>query len=185
VENPLRRLKLLIVRAIEKVQSLALYRTAAARVRPEVQISEATEADLQAANKWFNPGETDRPQRHAPGVTNYVAKHRNRIVGFLQLVRRRDDTGPHGGFWLYSLRVRLTYRGMGLGETLCQRVIQQAQTEGAPELALLVVDSNHAAIALYRKLGFARKSVPELDALLERDREVHGWRRIVMSKYLT
>ena len=181
----LRHLKLLVVRAIERVQTLTLYRKAAAPLRPGVRIAEANEADLKAANAWFDPGNTDRPQRNAPGVTNYVAKHGNRIVGFVQLVRRGEDMGVHAGCWLYSLRVRLTYRGMGLGEARCQRVLEDACKEGATELALLVVDTNQAAIALYRNLGFARKLVPALDAQLGQEIRAYRGKRIVMSKSLT
>jgi ribosomal protein S18 acetylase RimI-like enzyme len=177
-------LKRPMVIAIEQVQGLVIYRAAAARFRPIVRISEASETDVQAARAWFNPGSHDRPQPHAPGVTNYVAQRRGKIVGFVQLVRRGEDAGPHSGYWLYSLRVRLPYRGMGLGETLCQQVIEQAQKEGAPELALMVVENNDAATTLYGKLGFARKPVPALDAQMEQEARKSGRKRIVMSKCL-
>jgi len=178
-------LKRPVVAAIEAVQSLPLYRSAAARFRPDVRITEATEADVRAVRAWFGAGEEEnRPQRRAPGVTDLVAKHGNRIVGFVQLVSRSEDAGPHAGFWLYSLRVRLTYRGMGLGETLCQRVIDLARQDGAKELSLVVHEHNRRAAALYCKLGFEKRAVPELDAQFEQDVQARGRRRMVMSKAL-
>ena len=179
------QLKRPIVAAIECIQGVKTYRALAARLRPAIHIVEATDADLRAIHAWFNPGEPDHPQGRAPGVTNYAAKHGDKIVGFVQMVRRSEDAGPHAGFWLYSLRVRLTYRGMGLGEDLCNQVIETARAEGAPELSLVVNADNDAAIGLYSKLGFTRKPVPELDAQFERDRAAMRHLRMVMSKHLT
>ena len=176
------RLKRPIVVAIERAQSLSIYRKAAARLRPDVRITEATEADLRTVHAWFSPDQEERIQRRAPGVTDFVAKHGDKIVGFVQLVRRSEDAGAHAGFWLCSLRVRLPYRGMGLGESLCQRVIDLARQEGAGELSLVVHEHNQRAAALYRKLGFAAKDVPELDAQFEQERLARGRRRMVMTK---
>jgi L-amino acid N-acyltransferase YncA len=74
---------------------------------------------------------------------------------------------------------------MGLGETLCKKVIETASAEGAPELQLVVNADNRAAVALYSKLGFAHKPVPEMDAQFARDRLAFGHLRMVMSKRLT
>lgn len=182
VRRLLALLKRPVVAVVEAIQGLASYRAAAARFRPDVRIAEATGADLQAVHAWFTQSREVSPAPRNPGVTNFVAKHGTKIVGFVQLVRRGDDAGSHAGYWLYSLRVRLPYRGMGLGEALCQKVIDLAQAEHAPELSLMVNTDNNAAIPLYCKLGFAGKKVPELEP---QTRQPGMKSRHVMSIHLT
>jgi GNAT superfamily N-acetyltransferase len=149
-----------------------------------VRITEATDDDLRAVRAWFNPGQDERPERRAPGVTDFVAKHGNRLVGFIQLVRRSEDFGVHGGFWLYSLRVRLTYRGMGLGEMLMQTGIERARQDGAREVSGIVLERNLPSMAMCRKLGFVVRTVPELDAQSAQGGQTLGGRRMLLTKLL-
>lgn len=178
------RLKRPFVILLEAAQTSRMYRTLAKRLRPNVQIREATPEELEAVHRWFNPGASHPRGASNPNATHFVAKKGGRIVGFVQLVRHADTTGPYAGHWLYSLRTRLTYRGMGLGEDLCGKVIEIARKEGAEELLLSVNENNHAAIALYRKLGFETTVIPALEEQLEREWQALGRRRVVMRKRL-
>jgi len=177
-------LKRPFVRLMEAAQTLPAYRRLARRIRPDIEIREATDEERGAVHRWFNPGASRPPGAANPSATNFVAKKGSRIVGFVQLVRHSDKAGPYAGHWLYSLRTRLTYRGMGLGEDLCQKVIDRAGEEGAKGLLLSVDEDNHAAIALYRKLGFERTIIPGLEERLEKEWQKLGRRRIVMRKVL-
>ena len=56
---------------------------------------------------------------------------------------------------LISMWVAPGYRRQSVGERLVREVVGWAREEGYPYLALSVVDENHAARALYERLGFA------------------------------
>ena len=47
-------------------------------------------------------------------------------------------------------------RGLGLGRTLMQGLIQHAKSEGRPALSLSVEEDNMRAVRLYQHLGFER-----------------------------
>lgn len=177
-------LKRPFVTLMEAAQTLPTYRTIAKRVRPGIEIGEATEVEYAAVHRWFNPGSSRPPGAANPNTTDFVAKKGDKIVGFVQLVRHSEKAGPHTGHWLYSLRTRLTYRGMGVGEDLCQKVIERARAEGAKELLLTVNEDNYAAIALYRKLGFEMTVIPALEERLEKEWQELGRRRVVMRRML-
>ena len=55
---------------------------------------------------------------------------------------------------LQNVIVHPEFRGKGLGEKLCRAVIGKAREQGARYVYLQVVQTNEAAMNLYRKLGF-------------------------------
>ena len=59
-----------------------------------------------------------------------------------------------GDWFIDSLAVYPSHRGMGLGRTLMEASQAQAQREGADHISLVVEDSNENALSLYHKLGF-------------------------------
>jgi ribosomal-protein-alanine N-acetyltransferase len=56
---------------------------------------------------------------------------------------------------LINVAVDERFRGRGLGEALLVRVLRHAETSGALSIHLEVREVNTAAIALYKKYGFA------------------------------
>lgn len=83
-----------------------------------------------------------------------------------------DDSPPAGvaqlrfryGLWwaaedalLEDLYVDASARGTGLGRALLGRAIQEARERGCRRIELDVNDNNHAALALYRSLGFGNR----------------------------
>ena len=119
-----------------------------------------------------------------PNLTNYVARRGEEVLGLVRLMRHPETDFPHTGHWLYSLTVRTRYRGIGVGEALTRRVIDQSRPEGASELCLCVFENNSPAIALYRKLGFERVVLPALAAELAADVQEYGRRRVTLRKPL-
>ena len=119
-----------------------------------------------------------------PGVNVSVARHRGRVVGLAQHVRRPPDQAPWDGHWLVALTVRAPYRGLGMGEALARRVIEEARAAGADELKLAVFEDNVRAVRLYEKLGFARVTVPGLEPAFAEEMGRYGRRRIVMRRDL-
>lgn len=72
-----------------------------------------------------------------------------------------------------NIVVAAAQRKHGLGTRLLQEFMRRAKSEGAHFIGLEVRESNHAAQALYRKLGFSEisrrekyYSAPEEDALI-------------------
>jgi len=145
------------------------------------QIDEAGPEDVEYVYAWLNPNGRSEHQQSNPNVTNFVAKRKSRVIGFVQLVRHPPEHHPYIGYWLFSLSVRLRYRGLGIGEALSRAVIEKAREKGAEELLLLIHDDNKPAVHLYHKLGFEKKSIPALDSKLEEEYHITGRRRLVMG----
>ncbi len=175
-------LKKVLADALRRAQGAPGYGRIAKLFAKNIIVREAQEVDLEEVFRWLSPGR----QSCEPGinVTNFVAKKRGRIIGFVQLVRHLPQDRLYPGYWLFSLRVKALYCRMGVGTQLCQAVEEKAHAEGATELMLLVNEDNQRAIHLDRKLGFAVKIIPELEAKLEKEKAARGERMIVMSKAL-
>jgi ribosomal protein S18 acetylase RimI-like enzyme len=75
-------------------------------------------------------------------------------AGLVGIVTVRLESDEPGRAHVYGLWVAPASRGSGLGSALTQAVVDWAGGRGAAEVVLLVVVSNAAAIALYRRLGF-------------------------------
>jgi len=148
---------------------------------PEFQVGEASPEDLDHVRLWFNPGRLSEHQIPNPNATNFVAKRKSRIIGFVQLVYHPPEHHPYVGYWLFSLDVRSRWRGFGIGEALSQALVERAEAKGASEVLLLVHNDNKPAIGLYRKLGFRERAIPALDSKLEEEYRTSGRRRIIMS----
>lgn len=63
-------------------------------------------------------------------------------------------------------------RGRGVGTALVVALVERAQARGWPGLALTVSPRNPAAIAVYRRCGFAEAAAPRDDGLLVLTRDL-------------
>ena len=164
------------------MQSVRLCRALGRRWSLRMVLAEPSAEDMAAVDAHFDQASPTPPPDPDPTTTNHVARIRTKVVGFVQFVRRLDRDSPSAGYWLCSLVVRTRYRGLGIGEALARRVIEQAQREAATELLLAVFEDNTRAIGLYRKLGFQYITLPALEPELEADRQRWGRRRYVMRR---
>jgi ribosomal protein S18 acetylase RimI-like enzyme len=171
---------------LRRAQRFGVYRAAGRRFAPHIDIGEASEADLRVAYRLLNPDETESPPRgsEGPGVVNWVAKRGARVVGFVQLVDTQDPASPWTGHWLFSLWVRGRYRGLGVGEALTLRAVEEARAQGAARLSLAVHENNKKAVRLYRKLAFVPTVVDALEPGFEAEKRLSGRRRVVMRRDL-
>jgi ribosomal protein S18 acetylase RimI-like enzyme len=169
---------------LRRLQQTAAFRAWVKRFRPAYDIPEASARDLMTVYAWTDPSGERVPRPRSPHVTDYVAKRGQEVIGFVQLVRHPEAHFPYVGYWLFSLRVRTRYRGMGIGEALTRRVIDQAQAEGAKELFLNVFEDNRPALALYRKLGFERVALPVLEEEFAAEGQREGRRRVTLRRSL-
>ncbi|MCX6554727.1 MAG: GNAT family N-acetyltransferase [Candidatus Aminicenantes bacterium] len=178
------KLRKMLGSLIRRIQSLGFYRKLTRRSSRCFVFREATQTDMIWVESYSSPNSDSPMQLPSPGVTNFVASRKRKIVGFVQLLREEESDSLFPGYWLFSLRVWPLYRGMGIGEALSRKVMEQARMESARELSLLVYEDNPAALSLYAKLGFARVIVPELEKMLEEERSASGRRRVVLRRQL-
>lgn len=165
------------------LQSHAVCRAAGRSMVRGVTVTGASPSDLADVRSRLNPGASHPPSPPDPAVTNLVAVRHGKIIGFVQLVRHPPSHAPYIGHWLFSLYVlHPVYRGIGVGETLTRALLDIAQKEGAPEVHLVVNETNRPAISLYQKLGFLRTILPGLEERLEEEARRQGTRRITMVK---
>lgn len=75
------------------------------------------------------------------------------IVGTCSLLYSDEENGGYG-YELAKLSVAEAYKGLGLGELLCQEIIRLAKEKGAKTLSLTTNSRLGPAIHLYEKLGF-------------------------------
>ena len=170
--------------ALRYIQTLSPYRTIARHMAPRFSVLEANENDLFTVHRMLSPFALSQKQPQNPNVTNWVARRKNRVIGFVQYVYHPEAHYPWVGHWLFSLHVRAQYRGLGLGETLTRCVIDQAVEKGALALFLAVNEDNRRAIRLYGKLGFEQSTLQALEPLFREEKQRSGRRRIVMRRPL-
>ncbi|MEV6715540.1 GNAT family N-acetyltransferase [Lentzea sp. NPDC051208] len=70
-------------------------------------------------------------------------------------------TAEPEGLYLYSMWVRDSHRGRGIGEALVRTVLTWAAEEGWKVVRLRVWDDNLPARRLYERLGFVDAEEPE------------------------
>ena len=80
-----------------------------------------------------------------------VAVADGQLVGILHV-----EASPHG-FGEIGMLVRRDWRGRGVGSALLRESISRARGQGLHKLSLEVFADNTAAIALYRRCGFAEE----------------------------
>ena len=104
-----------------------------------------------------------------------VAAADGTIVGMIHIEASRH------GFGEFGMLVDRAWRGRGVGSALVQAAIDRARGQGLHKLCLEVFPHNTAAIALYRKCGFAEEG-----RRVKQYRRASGelWDTIVMGRLL-
>jgi len=135
------------------VQRTSLYRAVSSHKRHGLQILEACEADLEKVRRTFDL-QVKTPPTDDRDVVNFVAKKGEKLVGFAQLVKHSEGGTLDDGYYLFSLNVRLLYRGLGIGQDLTRKIMARAKAEGASDLSVITNEENRTALGLFHKLGF-------------------------------
>lgn len=84
-----------------------------------------------------------KPPGHA-----FVCEVQDQVVGYMVLRIIRDEAH------LMNIAVDSPWRGKGLGKAMLRFAIDLCAQKGVTSIWLEVRESNHRAIALYRKMGF-------------------------------
>jgi len=89
-------------------------------------------------------------------VLYLVAEVGGRVVGSADFARGRFSKDAHTVH--LGIAIRKEYRGLGIGKAMMEAGIGWARSLGVRKLTLAVFETNEAAIALYRQLGFAEEA---------------------------
>jgi L-amino acid N-acyltransferase YncA len=136
---------------------------------PFMEIRRATETDFERMWPIFQAvvasGDTyvfapDTPRQQAfaywfgPDITTFVAGDGDRIVGMYKITANQRDLGAHVAN--ASFMVDPASHGNGIGNALGRHCLREARCAGYRALQFnFVVSSNTAAVALWKRLGFA------------------------------
>lgn len=151
-------------RILRSVQSRRIFRVAGRKVVRDIQVTVASQADLEYVHSRLTSEVPFKPDPPTPQIPRFVANHHGRVVGFVELARYTPKRAPYIGFCLFNLSVMdPVCRGLGVREALTRREVEVAQDEGAKELWLVVNEHNRPATNLYHKLGVVPASVMGLN----------------------
>jgi RimJ/RimL family protein N-acetyltransferase len=89
-------------------------------------------------------------------AAHFVAVQGDRVVGGLS-IHRRDDHPATRHVATFGMFVVASHRGRGIGTALVKEAPAWAERFGVHRVELTVYPHNDAAIALYRKFGFAEE----------------------------
>jgi RimJ/RimL family protein N-acetyltransferase len=140
----------------------------------EIFAAVAAERDGIATEPPVDVGE--RAAQFARGAaSSVVAEAGGQIIGMLQV-----EVGRHG-FGEFGMLVVRDWRGRGVGSALVQAAIEWARARRLHKLCLEVFPHNTAAIAMYRRCGFAEEG-----RRVKQYRRANGelWDAIVMGLLL-
>ncbi len=91
------------------------------------------------------------------GMIQYFAVNGQTVVGWSDIRPGTREIQTHAG--TLGMGIRTGYRGRGLGSQLIEWSLTDAWSRGFTRIGLDVFSANTAAIALYRKFGFAQEGV--------------------------
>ncbi len=134
-------------------EAVEIVRLSQAHAPAVVTFLQAIEAEGEA--KWFQPHPFTLEHIEAlcqPGQRDlyYIMTFGSAVVGY-GLLRGWDEGYPVPSL---GIAVHSAYRGKGLGAALMAFLHCAARLRGSDRVRLRVYDSNDAAIALYRRLGY-------------------------------
>jgi L-phenylalanine/L-methionine N-acetyltransferase len=84
-----------------------------------------------------------------------VATDGRRVLGYLSISREEHPVTRHVAS--IGVFVGAAWRGRGIGTALMREAVRWARGVGVEKLALTVYPDNEAAVALYRRFGFAEE----------------------------
>lgn len=111
----------------------------------------------EAAAMWMMPGGNRAlPARTLPAIAAKVLRHGGpkavrRVLSFDKAVDPRHPDGPHA--YLFTVGVRPSMQGQGLGKRLLAPVLKACDAHGLP---VYLENSNPANRGFYQGLGFVR-----------------------------
>jgi L-amino acid N-acyltransferase YncA len=115
------------------------------------------QAVVATGTTYFFAPDTSREDARAywfaPGISSFVAEDDGRVVGMYKIVANHRDLGSHVAN--ASFMVDPAASGKGVGRAMGAHCLREARRMGFLAMQFnLVVSTNEAAVALWKKLGF-------------------------------
>lgn len=119
---------------------------------------------------------------NSPNIGYYFINKGEKSVGFVKLNFKANLVGfdDQTTCELEKIYVLPAMKGQGLGKLALQRIIEQCKKEEKETLFLCVIDTNHAAIVFYEKMGFQFHSKTTLE-VENFKAELKGMNRMVLA----
>lgn len=86
-----------------------------------------------------------------------LAKHAQQPIGYFIIQREKMARTKHRAFIVIGIDAQ--HRGMGVGTALFEAGIAWAKAQHIHRLELTYIATNHAAGALYKKMGFVEEGI--------------------------
>lgn len=99
--------------------------------------------------------------------TLYVMEIDNQVVGTYRLIRKSARQAHI--LYLGGFTIKHSEKGKGLGKLALSHIIEEAKTNNIKRIELTVDLHNHAAVNLYKKLGFETEGVMRKNYFLAAD----------------
>lgn len=93
-----------------------------------------------------------------PGREQYTVMAPSGAIGLAAVQRKPPADGEGAEAMIFGVGLRPELRGRGLGRALMRTVLGMLRARGIERVALEVDDTNAAALALYRSLGFVEEN---------------------------
>lgn len=103
----------------------------------------------------------------SPPQVHLVAEINGTVVGYIRLKPPKALPENAHVIQVQGLAVHPAARRRGVAATLLTAAEQHLRVRGTQKLTLRVLSTNHAAIALYEQLGFAREGVLVAEFLID------------------
>jgi ribosomal protein S18 acetylase RimI-like enzyme len=116
------------------------------------------EPTIRAGETYTLPRDMNRDEALAywfsPGHTVFVAEEDHEVLGTYYLRANQKGGGAHVGNCGYMTAARTS--GRGVATAMCKHSLEYARSQGFRAMQFnFVVNTNHSAIHLWQKLGFA------------------------------
>ncbi|MEH7177929.1 GNAT family N-acetyltransferase [Neobacillus vireti] len=102
-----------------------------------------------------------------------VAEVDGKLVGYLRCVGNDLKRFLHKAE--FGLGVRKEFWGYGIGKNLMKESISWADTNSIKKIVLDVIETNHNAIKLYKRLGFEIEGIMKNDKILSDGKYYHTY----------
>jgi ribosomal protein S18 acetylase RimI-like enzyme len=123
-----------------------------------------TSADIPSLAKFYETGLKEIFQEINGGRKYYLAEKRGMVVGGLMAGRAWEGIAHDNSCWFMGLHVIPRLRGASIAERLLTEAISTLKEQGVDQIFINFFENNIPAIRLYRKLGFIRVDMPEIES---------------------
>ncbi|MFC2086204.1 GNAT family N-acetyltransferase [Bacteroidota bacterium] len=158
----LKLVKRIILHLIYFLQSKSIYQKIGRKWVSQITYIQANETQLEKYAEWIFPKQEMRFEPAEEKRKYIIALNKkNKYVGSVMIQKYFNEPNVEYCI-LYSLKIQLKYRRLGIGNKLTLEAMQLAKKLGYSELFLSTSEQNIKAQKLYESIGFKQISYNSL-----------------------